>query len=77
MKKALALSTLGCIIGYDYTTPEKMIQRNLRTLKAGAKILYNYKLRYGPECVQTIHEDTAYELYCLCKENDGLYVKFG
>lgn len=76
MKKLLSLGMLG-YVGYDYTTPERMVQRSLRTLKAGAVIMYNYKWRFSPDCVDTIHEDTAYELYNMCKENDGLYVKFG
>lgn len=75
-KKIVGLGFAG-YAGYDYSTREKIFWRNLRTLKAGAVILYNYKWRFNPECVDTIHEETAEELYNMCRENDGLYVKFG
>ncbi|EAR86296.1 ABC1 family protein (chaperonin), putative (macronuclear) [Tetrahymena thermophila SB210] len=75
-KKMLGLGMAG-YAGYDYTTREKIMWRNLRTLKAGAVILINYKWRFSPENVEQIHEETAEELYNMCRENDGLYVKFG
>lgn len=76
MFKLLTLGVAG-YAGYDYTTRERIFWRNLRTLKAGLVIIYNYKWRFSPENVDTIHEETAKELYNMCMENDGLYVKFG
>jgi len=73
----IAFAGLAGAAVYDSCTREKIMWRNLRTLKAGAVILYNYKWRFSPECVNTIHEETAQELYNMCRENDGLYVKFG
>lgn len=73
----LAFMGFAGYAAYDYTTREKIFWRNMRTLKAGAVIIYNYKWKFSPENVQTIHEETAEELYNMCKENDGLYVKFG
>lgn len=76
MKKLCCLGLVG-YVGYDCTTREKILWRNVRTIKAGLVILYNYKWRFSPECVERIHDETAQELYEMCKENDGLYVKFG
>jgi aarF domain-containing kinase len=62
---------------YDYLTPEQLLIRNLRTLSCGVKILINYKLRYTPENMNQIHEESARTIYELCLANDGLYVKIG
>lgn len=77
-KRFFGLIIIG-LSGYliqDYYT-ERIFWRNIRTLKAGAVIIINYKYRFSPENVDKIHEETAFEIYNLCKTNDGLYVKFG
>jgi aarF domain-containing kinase len=68
---------LPLYIGYDFTTKEQNIKRNLRTIYSGLKILYNFKWRFASENAEQIHEETAKDLYELCRDNDGLYVKFG
>jgi hypothetical protein len=50
-------------IGYDFTTKEKNIKRNIRTIYSGLKILYNFKWRFSAETAEIIHEETAKDLY--------------
>ncbi|EGR28453.1 chaperonin, putative [Ichthyophthirius multifiliis] len=73
----ITLGSFGSYLIYDYNSQDRILYRNLRTLKTGFIILYNYKIRFSPENVNQIHEETAAEIYNLCKSNDGLYVKFG
>ncbi len=75
MKRFLALGTIGTII-YDMNSEAKIISRNTRTLWCGLQILYNYKIRFTPENIESVHEDTAKAIYDMCLKNDGLYVKF-
>lgn len=49
----------------------------MRTLYVGAKIIYNYKIKFNENNIDEVHEDTASSIYNLCRNNDGLYVKFG
>lgn len=62
---------------YDFNTDEQLILRSMRTLSVGFQLLYNYKIKFSPENVDTVHDDMARALYNLCNNNDGLYVKFG
>ena len=66
----------GVYITQDYYR-NQIFWRNMRTLRVGLNILINYKFRFSPENVEQIHEETAFDMYNLCRVNDGLYVKFG
>ncbi len=68
---------LAAYVTYDYLTPEQLLIRNLRTLACGLRILINYKVLFSQENMNQIHDDTARAIYEMCRDNDGLYVKFG
>lgn len=57
--------------------PRKILSRNLRTIRCGLNILYQYKWRFDASCAEEVHEAIAKDIYETCIRNDGLYVKFG
>ena len=76
ISKIIGMAAVSAV-AYDYNTKEQVIIRNYRTMMCGLRLLYNYKIRFGPDNVNEIHENTAKDIYEICKKNDGLYVKFG
>ena len=88
----ISLSTIALLFAYDCTTKEQCHLRNLRTVRCGLNLLYNYKIRFiitlflidmlllprfSAETANEIHEMIAKDIYETCIKNDGLYVKFG
>ena len=62
-KKRVFLGGLALILGYDALTEEKIILRNLNTIRCGLKILYNYKIRFNANNYLEVHEDVAKDIY--------------
>jgi hypothetical protein len=61
--RRLTLGGLAAIAIYDCLTPEKILIRNLNTLRCGFWILYNYKIRFNADNYMQIHDDTAKDIY--------------
>lgn len=56
----------------------QVFQRNIRTLASSLIIALDYKLNFDdPEKVARIHSRMAKIMHNVCKENGGLYIKFG
>ena len=56
------------------------IQRNTRTVWNALIITLDYKLNFTPgdsSKIDALHERVARRMYNVCKENGGLYIKFG
>jgi aarF domain-containing kinase len=56
------------------------LQRNLRTVWNACLIAADYKLNFNPgdsAKIDALHERVAQRMYNVCKENGGLYIKFG
>jgi len=71
----------GGILGCAWVTDEyychQVTQRTMRTLKTGAVLLWEYKVRWTPESSNEVHARVAKQLVSCMKKNEGLYVKFG
>lgn len=61
--KRATLGAVAAFLVYDCLTPEKIMIRNLNTIKCGLVILYNYKIRFNAENFNEVHEDTARTIY--------------
>jgi|JI6StandDraft_1071083.scaffolds.fasta_scaffold18720_2 hypothetical protein len=48
---------------YDCFTPEKILMRNLNTLRCGFWILWNYKVKFDANNFMEIHDITAKDIY--------------
>jgi aarF domain-containing kinase len=73
-------STCFLLWGFDKYLNYSTIQRNIRTFYTGAIITLDYKLNFNKEKaneINDLHERTARRILNLCKENGGLYIKFG
>ncbi|KAJ3019087.1 hypothetical protein HKX48_002393 [Thoreauomyces humboldtii] len=60
---------------YDST-----LQRNVRTLACGAIVTADYKWNFVPgnaKNLEALHERVAERILNVCRDNGGLYVKFG
>eukprot|EP00928_Gymnodinium_smaydae_P028428 TRINITY_DN21688_c0_g2_i1.p1 TRINITY_DN21688_c0_g2~~TRINITY_DN21688_c0_g2_i1.p1 ORF type:complete len:585 (+),score=111.00 TRINITY_DN21688_c0_g2_i1:39-1793(+) len=72
---------VGGAVGVAWAVDEfyahQVMQRTLRTLKTGAFLLWEYKVRWSPETSCEIHARVAASLVDCMKKNEGLYVKFG
>jgi len=82
--RRLLFGVVAAATVYDCLTPEKILIRNLNTLRCGFWILWNYKVKFDANNFMEIHEATAKDIYeskrlgyAACLYNDGLYVKFG
>lgn len=54
---------LSLLLKYDYHTSERLITRNLNTLRCGIRILWDYKVRFNSENCMAIHEEVARDVY--------------
>ena len=55
----------------------QVLQRGLRALYCGAYIFVQYKIIWTPETSSEVHARVARRIVDTCKENEGLFVKFG
>lgn len=62
-KKLIFLGGLAALLTYDYFTPQRIILRNLNTVRCGLRILYDYKIKFNSENVMQIHEGVAKDIY--------------
>lgn len=53
------------------------IERNARTIFTGLNVIYDYKVRFNHENANEIHEKVATDIFNVCTQNGGLYIKFG
>jgi aarF domain-containing kinase len=82
MIKRIGIASAGVasVWAFDKYFYYSTIQRNLKTLFAGAIITIDYKLNFNADNVDNIdalHERTAKRILDVCKSNGGLYIKFG
>lgn len=59
----LLLGSVTAASIYDCFTPEKILMRNLNTLRCGFWILWNYKVKFDAGNFMEIHEITAKDIY--------------
>lgn len=70
-------AALGLTWAHDEVYGYRRIQRTLLTVKTGAILLYEYKVRWTPETSDDVHARVSKRLVDCLKRNEGLYVKFG
>jgi len=70
-------AALGLTWAHDEFYGYQRIQRTLLTVKTGAILLYEYKVRWTPETSDDVHDRVSKRLVDCLKRNEGLYVKFG
>ncbi|KAI8821295.1 ABC1 family-domain-containing protein [Fimicolochytrium jonesii] len=81
--RRLGLLTTSALLGVaalDTYAYDRTLQRNIRTLVAGAIVTADYKWNFVPgnaENIEKLHERTAERILDVCKTNGGLYIKFG
>ncbi|KAI9096656.1 ABC1 family-domain-containing protein [Phlyctochytrium arcticum] len=71
---------LGTAWALDHYAYDATFFRNIRTLYTGAIITIDYKWNFVPgnaESIEALHERVAKRILDVCKENGGLYIKFG
>ncbi|KAJ2450689.1 hypothetical protein GGF42_004428 [Coemansia sp. RSA 2424] len=77
------MASVAAIAGYEYDRhfQASAVARTLRTFADITIICADYKLNFQPEhgieYLNTIHERAARRLLMCCKENGGLFIKFG
>lgn len=72
-----SITTIYLLDKYAYYST---LERNLRTLFVGGAIALDYKLNFNPQNAQHIsdlHARVCDRVLKLCRENGGLYIKFG
>lgn len=67
----------GALYAYDELALCQVIQRSLRAAWCGAAIFIDYKLLWTPYNASEVHSRVARRIVDTCKQNEGLYVKFG
>lgn len=67
----------GGLYLYDEYVNCQVLQRGLRALYCGASIYVSYKFIWTPENSSDIHGRVARLIVETCKDNEGLFVKFG
>jgi aarF domain-containing kinase len=80
--KIIAISTItvSSIWAFDKYFYYSTLTRNLNTLWTGLIITADYKInftRQNSDKIDQLHERTAKRILELCKNNGGLYIKFG
>ncbi|KAJ3390954.1 hypothetical protein HDU92_000206 [Lobulomyces angularis] len=80
-RKLLKIGSVATgIFAADYFLLDNSLKRNLRTLSYGALITADYKLNFtigNAEKIGSLHKRTAERISYVCRENGGLYIKFG
>ncbi|TPX62784.1 hypothetical protein SpCBS45565_g06924 [Spizellomyces sp. 'palustris'] len=81
LRRSIYLLAIGTTAwSFDRYAYDSTFTRNLRTLYNGFVITADYKLNFVPgnaERIAALHERVAKRILNVCKENGGLYIKFG
>ncbi|KAI8915316.1 ABC1 family-domain-containing protein [Powellomyces hirtus] len=81
LRRGLLLTTgITTAWAADKYAYDSTIQRNVRTLYNGALITADYKWNFvegNAANFEALHERVANRILSVCKENGGLYIKFG
>ncbi|KAJ3333151.1 hypothetical protein HDU76_011068 [Blyttiomyces sp. JEL0837] len=64
------------VLGADDFVFASSIKRNLRTIKTGLAIAYDYKYNFVPGRFESVHQNAADKILETCSNNGGLYIKF-
>ena len=67
----------GALYAYDELVMCEVMQRSLRAAYCGAAIFVEYKFIWTPYNASDVHTRVAKRIVETCKQNEGLYVKFG
>lgn len=59
----LAASAISAATAYDVISESYVFTRNLRAIRCGINILYQYKIRFNETNVLEVHEAVAKDIY--------------
>jgi aarF domain-containing kinase len=72
--------TLGTVFTVDHFCYYSRLGRSVKTMYVAGAVALDYKLNFKKENlsdIENLHARTAQKIYNLCRDNGGLYIKYG